>query len=105
MTGAQVVLPVAPAAAGPQVTTDEGWAGHGTPALPSSLSSVLSPFTPADGGRNRLAAAETRCPFPSVSGLSPSPRSAGRERGARLFVFLSSCNRPTFNVASGYLPR
>lgn len=46
MTGAQVVLPVAPAAAGPQVSTDEGWAGHGTPALPSCLSSVLSPSPP-----------------------------------------------------------
>lgn len=36
----RVVLPVAPAPASPRVSTDEGSAGHGTPALPSSLSSV-----------------------------------------------------------------
>lgn len=87
----------------------DNWWGMGRPrdSRPAFLS-VVSPVavTPADGWRNRLAATKTRCPFPScVSGWSPSPSSAGRERGARLFVFLSSCNRPTFKVASGYLPR
>lgn len=94
----RVVLPVAPAPAGPRVSTEEGSAGHRTSALPSSLSA----FKPADGWRRkRLAAAKTRCPFPScVSGFSPSPGTGGREKGARLCLTFYPAK-----VASGCLPR